>query len=318
MDRVCQIVTSPEADSRQIALWRGNCRLVCVGVYQRHGRSRRAGNGRAHHLLLKRHDVLRGDQPDGAGTGFGHSASAAAMIAATSSSLGAGETVMCAAERAAASSVINYTLRLGVRCGFVVDRPRRSLWAGDHGAGNIVVERATLRVSESHEEANEKDHRDGLANHETHAGVTCGNEASVSGINDLGGHGSVSNGLTAGTHGAGVHHRCCGESGDCDKEADDDQSDRTGGHQDDTRNHPEQQDQGIDDEAGESGPVRSEYGSELEATVRLNCFVFARRPRGFGRLGQRSADTDIITWRLYVDLGVQPVEQVGEFIVLTR
>jgi hypothetical protein len=193
-------------------------------VCQRHGRSRRAGNGRAHHLLLKRHDVLRGDHPDGAGTGFGHSASAAAMIAATSSSSGAGETVMCA-ERVAASSVIYCTLRLGVRGWLVVDRPRGPLRAGDHGAGNIVVERATLRVSESHEEADEKDHRDGLANYETHTRVTCGNEASVPGINDLGGHGSVSNGLTAGTHGAGIHHCCCGESGDCYKEADDDQSD---------------------------------------------------------------------------------------------
>jgi hypothetical protein len=172
MHRVCQIVTSPETDSRQIALLRRECRRGCVEVIQRHGRSRRAGNGRDHHRLLKRHDVLRGDQPDGAAKGFGHNASAAAMTAATSSSVGAGETVMCAAERAVASSVINYTLRLGVRGWVVVDRPRGPLRAGNHGAGNIVVERATLRVSESHEEADEKDHRDCLANHETYASVT--------------------------------------------------------------------------------------------------------------------------------------------------
>lgn len=69
---------------------------------QRQGRSRRAGIGRDHHLPLKRHDVLLRAQPDGAGAGFGHSDSVAAMMAATSSSLGEPEIFM--AEEGAAGS----------------------------------------------------------------------------------------------------------------------------------------------------------------------------------------------------------------------
>ena len=63
----------------------------CAADRYRRGRSRRVGNGVIHHRLLNRHFGTRAAGPVSMSTALGQDTWSAAMIAATSSSLGVGE-----------------------------------------------------------------------------------------------------------------------------------------------------------------------------------------------------------------------------------
>ena len=124
----------------------------------RNGRSRRIGKGSDHQRPLKRHERLRGAAEPGAAAGRGQSASTAAMIATTSSSVGAGDapSTMAGAASSTASD-IGDTIGRSATGDLVLDRPARSGGTGDDGAGEVVVERSAIRIEEGDDESDEED-----------------------------------------------------------------------------------------------------------------------------------------------------------------
>lgn len=76
--------------------------------------------------------------------GFGQRASMPAMIATTSSSVGAGDIVLTGICSTALESDMASTIGGSATGDLVLDRPRRTGRPGDHGSGDVVVESASL------------------------------------------------------------------------------------------------------------------------------------------------------------------------------
>ncbi len=123
-----------------------------VAARQRQGRSRPIGVGRFHQRPENRHERERGGVVAATTTGFGHSASVAATIAAASSAVGAGDTDSPLG--GGSSGVALTTSMLGV---LVAGRPGGARACDDDARDDPVVERTTLRVEQRREVSEQQD-----------------------------------------------------------------------------------------------------------------------------------------------------------------